>query len=703
VESQYDLNKDARFANAQNRTFTKRRDYLNPIPQSEIDTYAGFGVVLEKIPDIKQISIISKMRAILNMIRKLLILILTITGTVSCHKSQHLIFLEAESFTELGGWVIDQQAMDIMGSTYVLAHGLGIPVKDAQTIINVSADGDYRVWVRTRDWVAPWGAEGAPGKLQLLIEGLPLKTTFGTEGAEWHWQDGGIRHLKKGIIQVSLHDLTGFEGRCDAIVFSTDHQFIPPDEKEILRNFRQKGLGLTSKPDDAGEYDLVVVGGGMAGCCAAVSAARLGCKVAIIQNRPVLGGNNSSEVRVGLSGLIHQEPYPKLGDLVDEIGSVGHWTFWEANRDPGSPRSKQILEVIAKNPEKKIHNAGPASNYGDDKKIQVVENEPNIKLFLNTHVFQAEKEGDRIIAVLGKNIVSGKEFKFRGKLFADCTGDGNLGYLAGADYCEGREGKIETGEPGAPDLKDNLVMGTSVQWYAAEEDKVSKFPDCPWAVQFNEKTCHKVTRGDWDWEAGLTRDQITEVEFIRDYAFRVTYGNWDFLKNKSIDSAIFARQKLSWVAYIGGKRESRRLLGEVILKEQDILNRNIYPDASFTTTWGIDLHYPVKSDEFTGEPFRSIARSKGIQPYPVPYRCLYSRNISNLFMAGRNISVTHVALGTVRVMRTGGMMGEVVGMAASVCMTNNALPRDVYQKYLEDLKRLMSEGVPKIDKTVQFK
>jgi hypothetical protein len=237
-------------------------------------------------------------------------------------------------------------------------------------------------------------------------------------------------------------------------------------------------------------------------------------------------------------------------------------------------------------------------------------------------------------------------------------------------------------------------MGTSVQWYAEEENEVSAFPSCNWAVQFNEKTCYKVTRGDWDWEAGLTRDQINDIEFIRDYAFRVTYGNWDFIKNRSVNKEKFSRYKLAWVAYIGGKRESRRLMGDVILKEQDILNRNIYADASFTTTWDIDLHYPFKSDDFSGEPFRSIAQTIKIEPYPVPYRCLYSRNVSNLFMAGRNISVTHIALGTVRVMRTGGMIGEVIGMAASICKKNNALPRDIFQTYLEDLKKLMSEGVP---------
>lgn len=617
-----------------------------------------------------------------------------IAGMISCEKSADRVFIEAESFSNPGGWVIDQQSIDIMGSSYLLAHGLGVPVKDARTIIKIPSDGDYNVWVRTRDWVAPWNAKGAPGRFQVLINNVTLDTIFGTKGKSWYWQQGDKVTLKEGECELLIHDLTGFEGRCDAILLTRDHNFIPPDGREELDNFRKAALDYDPSPENGGDYDLVVVGGGMAGCCAAVSAARYGCRVALIQNRPVLGGNNSSEVRVGLSGLIYQQPYPNLGRLVDEIGSVGHWNLYEANLDPSSPRSQKILETIANNPEKKIHNAGPAGNYGDDRKTDVVSSEPNITLFLNTHVFKAEKEGDRITAVTGKNISTGKEIRIMGNIFADCTGDGNLGYLAGADYRIGRESRSETGESGAPEKSDSLVMGTSVQWYAEETDQPSSFPECEWAVQFDENTCFKVTRGDWDWEAGLTRDQIMEIEFIRDYAFRVTYGNWDFIKNKSIDRDKFSKWKLAWVAYIGGKRESRRLMGDVILKEQDLLNRIEYPDASFTTTWGIDLHYPVSSEGFTGEPFRSVAKTVKINPYPVPYRCLYSRNIRNLFMAGRCISVTHVALGSVRVMRTGGMMGEVVGMAASVCRNRNALPRDVYEEYLDDLKKLMTEGVP---------
>ncbi len=630
-----------------------------------------------------------KMNAMKNKVLTTILLI--VWGSISL--SAQLIFVEAESFGDRGGWVIDQQSMDQMGSPYLLAHGLGVPVVNATTLIEVPEKGEYRVWVRTRDWVAPWGVPGSPGKFQLLIDKNPLKTIFGTEGAEWHWQDGGTTHLNNGKVEIALRDLTGFEGRCDAIIISKDLKFNPPNEHEALAQFRRNQLGLSGKPEDAGDFDLVVVGGGMAGITSAISAARLGCKVALIQNRPVLGGNNSSEVRVGLSGLIFQEPYPNLGKLVDEIGSIGHWTLWEAKRDPDAKRSKKILEVIESNPEKKIHNAGPLSNYGDDKKQRMVEAEENIELFLNTHIFDAEKSGDRIISVTGKNIVTGKEMKFKGQLFADCTGDGNLGFLAGADFRMGRESRTQTTEPSAPENPDDLVMGTSVQWYTKKLDKISPFPKCPWAVQFNEETAQHLTRGDWNWETGFYWDQVNDIEYIRDYGLRAAYGNWSFLKNSSKEKEKYQNYQLEWVAYIGGKRESRRLMGDIILREQDILDQIAYPDASFTTTWPIDLHYPIALEGFNEEPFLSTAPSTSIKPYSVPYRTLYSRNIENLFMAGRNISVTHIALGTVRVQRTTGMMGEVVGMAASLANKYDTNPRGVYQNHLNELKSLMEKGV----------
>ena len=575
------------------------------------------------------------------------------------------VLVEAEGFENHGGWVVDQQFMDQMGSPFLLAHGLGRPVEDATTMVSFPATGRYRLWVRTRDWVAPWKSPGAPGRFQLLIDNKPVETDFGTQGTDWHWQDGGTVEITKRRVALALHDLTGFEGRCDAIVFAAD-DFVPPNEDRQLATFRQKALGLSNEPQDAGEFDLVVVGGGIAGTCTAVSAARLGLEVALIQNRPVLGGNNSSEVRVHLNGEINLPPYPALGNLVKELDSGFRG------------------------------NAQPADHYDDQKKLRVVRVEKNVHLFLNMHAFKVEMRRDQIIAVVARHIENSSQWRFRGPLFADCTGDGNLGYLAGADSRYGRESKNQTGESLAPEKPDRLTMGASVQWYSVQTDRPTSFPDCPWALQFNEQSCHYLMRGDWDWETGMNRDQITEFEYIRDHALRAAYGNWAFLKNSSEKRADYANRKLEWVAYVAGKRESRRLLGDVILKQQDIQDRKKFPDAFVTTTWKIDLHYPhpKNSKYFPGEEFRSIARYADVKPYPIPYRCFYSRNIRNLMMAGRCISVTHVALGTVRVMRTCGMMGELIGMAASLCKEHNTDPRGVYQNHLDKLKRLATKGVP---------
>lgn len=198
----------------------------------------------------------------------------------------------------------------------------------------------------------------------------------------------------------------------------------------------------------------------------------------------------------------------------------------------------------------------------------------------------------------------------------------------------------------------------------------------------------------------LTRYQLcVQMKILRCFLvvllFLTAVSCVENIKNHSSRKEEFSGHRLQWVAYVGGKRESRRLMGDVILCEQDLLEGRKYDDASFVTTWGMDLHYPKKLEGFEGEPFLSYCKTKKHKPYAVPYRCLYSRNVENLFMAGRNISVTHAALGTVRVMRTGGMMGEVVGMVASICKTNGALPRDVYTTYLKELKALMKKGVGK--------
>ncbi len=582
----------------------------------------------------------------------------------------HVVLLEAEAFDELGGWVIDTQVMDQMGSPYLMAHGLGRPVADAETRVTFPAAGTYRVLVRTRDWAATFKAPGTPGRFQLLLGGKPLPTAFGTDGAEWHWQDGGTVEITEANREttVALHDLTGFNGRCDAIVFTTDPDFTPPNEGEAMAAFRRKMLGLPATPEDAGPFDLVVVGGGMAGTSAAISAARLGLSVALIQDRPLLGGNNSSEIRVHLHGRVHLPPYPALGGVPRELGPQG------------------------------VGNAGPPERYEDDRKLELVRAEPNIALFLNTRVNQVELDGSRIAAVVGQDVRTGRRTRFPGRWFADCTGDGNLGYLAGADYRYGRESRAETGEALAPEEPDRLVMGTSVQWYSKQTDEPTDFPETPWAIQFNAQNYQKANAGEWNWETGFAWDQIEDFEKVRDHGLRAVFGNWSFQKNQAPDKDKYANRELEWVAYIGGKRESRRLLGDVVLKQEDVVEQREFPDASVTTTWTIDLHYPTDAQvkHFPGKEFRSRAEHVRIAPYPIPYRCFYSRNVDNLFMAGRNISVTHIALGTVRVMRTLGMVGEVVGMAASVCRRHDVDPRQVYTDHLDELKELMTEGVSKL-------
>jgi len=594
--------------------------------------------------------------------RWLLLLILSIPCTLFANNPQP-VFIETESFSDHGGWVVDQQSMDIMGSPYLMAHGMGIPVVDASTEIEFRAAGSYRLFVRTRNWTARWSEEAA-GQFQVLVDGKAVDKTFGTTNSDWSWIDGGVVEIEDPSVTITLHDLTGFNGRCDALYFTPENTDTPPNDLEPLDALRARMLGLSSEPEIQ-EFDFVVIGGGMAGTCAAIAAARLGVQVALVQNRPVLGGNNSSEVRVHLGARINLEPYPALGNLVNEIGP-----------EEGG-------------------NAQPKDYYEDDKKLEAVLNEPNLSLYLNTHANQVEVEDNKIVQVTAENIRTGERIAFRAPLFADCTGDGTIGYLAGAEYMTGRESRDQFNEPTAPEKADNLTMGISVQWFSETGEQPSEFPDIQWGLPWSEEKSFAITRGDWDWETGMGKDMIRETEFIRDYGLLVVFSNWSFLKNHYIDKERFAKEKLRWVAYIGGKRESRRLVGDYILTENDLTERKLMPDGTAPTSWTIDLHYPDPENEekFDGEAFRSIAKHIKIYPYPIPFRCLYSKNIDNLLMAGRDISVSHVALGTIRLMRTGGMMGEVVGMAASVCKQQSTTPRGIYEQHFAKLEELMLTGV----------
>jgi hypothetical protein len=595
---------------------------------------------------------------------KLLLLFLSTFLSIVGFTQQNSILIEAESFAGKGGWVVDQQFMDQMGSPFLMAHGMGIPVKNAETSVVFPAKGKYRMFVRTRNWAARWTKQDAPGKFQVLINGKVATPVFGTESSDWNWQDGGVIDIKKKNVKLSLKDLSGFNGRCDAILFSSDPNFIPPTDVQQLAELRGRLNPETVQVKDAGQFDFVIIGGGMAGTCAAISAARLGMKVALVQDRPVLGGNNSSEVRVHLGGRINLEPYPNLGNLVNEIGPT------------------------------KEGNAQPYQNYEDDKKLEVVRQEKNISLFLNCHANKVNMKDGRIESIQATNTENGQKLLFSAPLFADCTGDATIGVLAGAKTMTGREDSSEFGESTAPEEADRMTMGSSVQWFAEEKSNAIPFPEIKWGIEWNEDKAEHLVRGDWNWETGMGIDQIKEFERIRDYGLMVVYSNWSFLKNHSVDKEKYAKQQLQWVAYIAGKRESRRLVGDYILCESDLVDHKVYPDGTAPTSWTIDLHYPdpENTKQFPGAEFKSIAHHTPIQPYPIPFRCLYSINIPNMLMAGRNISVSHVALGTVRVMRTTGMMGEVIGMAASVCKQHHTDPRGVYTNHFEDLKQLMLKG-----------
>ncbi|MCA1808657.1 MAG: FAD-dependent oxidoreductase, partial [Lentisphaerae bacterium] len=383
------------------------------------------------------------------------------------------------------------------------------------------------------------------------------------------------------------------------------------------------------------QVDFCVVGGGMAGLTAALAAARSGCRTALIHDRPVLGGNASSEIRMWICGA-HGENNHETG-IIEEI----------------------LLENA-------YRNSYPNYSIWDSILYEKARFQNNLVLLLNTYVDAVETRDGRILSLSGNQMTTETRMTVKAALFADCTGDGLPGALAGAEFRMGREGRDEFGESIAPAQADQRTMGLSCLIQARETDRPQKFIPPPWAYRYNNEDNlpqreHTLisTQNFWWMEVGGMHDVIHDQEELRDELLKIAFGVWDHIKNRGDHGA--DHWVLDWVGFLPGKRESRRFVGDHILSQKDVEaeGRN-FPDIVAYGGWTMDDHFPEgfykKEAGTTFHPAPS--------PYGIPYRSLYSRNIENLFMAGRNISATHSALSSTRVMATCATLGQAVGTAA---------------------------------------
>ena len=563
------------------------------------------------------------------------------------------IFIEAENFQEKGGWVVDQQFIANMGSPYLLAHGLGVPVKNASTIVNFPLNGKYYLWVRTKNWCN--GDWEAPGQFQIIINGNTLNIIFGTiEG--WQWQKGGEITITKSDSKIELKDLTGFDGRCDALFFTSNESFIPPNNPKVLQEWRNQQLNMINTAQIIQKFDVVIVGGGIAGCAAALVADCQGLKVALINDRPVLGGNASSEIRVHAEGIFG--------------------------------KNQQFLEGVST---KSWPNGSAESIKDEILRHNTMKNGTNIHIFQNYHAYSSNIKDKNITSIDAKHIETGESKRYEAPIFIDCTGDGSIGFWAGANFRYGRENFDEYGEYWkkygnlwSPEKSDRLTMGSSLLWNSKKITKSNSFPDIPWAKDVAQN--HSSINGEWYWEfAQENKDQIFDAEEIRDHLLRAIYGSFANAKKKRRNRKI----KLDWVGYILGKRESRRLMGDYVYSMKDMTQNHRFPDAVVEEIRAIDVHHQQKLVNNEKPDFLSTALFFRTSKYFIPYRCFYSNNISNLLMAGRCFSCSHIGLGGPRVMNTTGQMGIATGYAASLCKKYNCTPREIYEYHIDELLNLV--------------
>ncbi len=413
--------------------------------------------------------------------------------------------------------------------------------------------------------------------------------------------------------------------------------------------------------------DLVVIGGGMSGVCAAITSARQGLRVILIQDRPVLGGNASSEVRLWILGATshmgNNNRWAREGGVIDEL----------------------LVENTYRNPE-----GNPI--IFDMILLDKVISEPNITLLLNTAVYEVEKEGPDVIrSVKAFCSQNSTEYRVEAPLYCDASGDGIVGFLTGAAFRMGAESREEFDELMAPDAAYGELLGHSLYFYSKDTGKPVKFTAPSFALDVskeiprfrnfkaNEHGCQL-----WWVEHGGRLDTVHDTEQIKWELWRVVYGIWDYIKNSG-EFPEADTMTLEWVGMIPGKRESRRFEGDYMLSQRDIIEQRTHADAVAYGGWSIDLH-PADGVFSERQPCNQW-HSKGI--FQIPYRCLYSRNIKNLFLTGRIISVSHVAFGATRVMATSAYTGQAVAMAAVLCKQLGVSPKDICRE--EHMHKLQQE------------
>ena len=414
------------------------------------------------------------------------------------------------------------------------------------------------------------------------------------------------------------------------------------------------------------KFDFVVVGGGLAGVCAAITAARQGVSVALIQDRPVLGGNASSEVRIWALGATshmgNNNRWSREGGVIDEILTENLYR----NKD-GNP---VILDSVI---------------------LDKVLSEKNISLFLNTAVFDLVKDNNRIVKVIAFNSQNSIHYEFEGKMFCDASGDGIISYLAGASYRFGAENKEEFEECFSPSECYGRLLGHTITLYSKKSDHPVPFVAPSFALKditklpkFNQITPDRYGCNYWWFEYGGTMDTVHDSEKIKTELWSVVYGAWNYIKNSG-NFPEADNLTLEWVGVVPGKRESRRFAGYYMLTQKDVVEQTHFEDAVAFGGWAIDLH-PAQG-VYSSLSSCNQYHSKGI--YSIPYRCYVSKDVDNLFFAGRIISVSHVAFGSTRVMATCAHGGQAVGMSAAMCVQEGLLPKDLMEH--DKMRRLQQK------------